>query len=77
MNDHKATATIFFRVFGVSNIIYSVLYWLYGMFCNLFESPTRFIVTTLWALTYFVLGVLLIVLSKRLAALVIKGLTLD
>jgi hypothetical protein len=74
MNNHKAIATIFFRVFGVSNIIYSVLYWLYGMFCNLFETPSRFIVTTLWALTYLALGLLLIVFSKRLAASVVRGL---
>jgi hypothetical protein len=74
MNDHKAIATIFFQIFGVSNIAYSVLYWLYGMFINLFESPSRFIVTTLGALIYLVLGVLFIVLSKRLAALVVRGL---
>ena len=74
MSDHKAVATIFLRVFGVSNIAYSVLYWLYGMLTNLFETPSRFIVTTLWALTYLVLGLLLIVLSKRLASVVVKGL---
>jgi hypothetical protein len=74
MNDYKAIATIFFRVFGVSNIIYSVLYWLYGMFSNLFETPSRFIVTTLWAFTYLALGLLLIVFSKRLAAWVVRGL---
>jgi len=74
MNDHKAVATIFFRVFGVSNIAYSVLYWVYGKFTNLFETPSRFIVTTLWALTYLVLGLLLITLSKRLASVVVKGL---
>jgi hypothetical protein len=74
MNDHKAVATIFFRVIGVSNIAYSVLYWVYGIFTNLFETPSRFIVTTLWALTYFVLGFFLIVLSKRLANMVVKGL---
>lgn len=74
MNDHKAVATIFFRVFGVSNLIYSVLYWLYGMFCNLFQTPSRFIMTTLWAFTYLALGLLLIVFSTRLAALVARGL---
>ena len=74
MNDHRAVATIFFRVFGVTNIAYSVLYWLYGMFTNLFETPSRFIVTTLWALTYLILGLFLIVLSKRLATVVVKGL---
>jgi hypothetical protein len=74
MNEHKAVATIFFRVFGVSNIIYAVLYWLYGMFCNLFETPSRFIVTTLWAFTYLALGLLLIGFSKRFAALAVRGL---
>lgn len=74
MNDHKAVAAIFFRVFGVSNIIYSVLYWLYGMFINLFESQSRFIVATLWALTYLILGLLLIILSKPLAGLAVRGL---
>ena len=74
MNDHKAIATIFFRVFGVSDIAYSVLYWVYGIFTNLFETPSRFIVTTLWALTYLVLGLFLIILSKRLASVVVKGL---
>ena len=74
MNDLKAIATIFFRVFGVSNLIYSVLYWLYGMFTNLFEPQSRFIVTTLWAFTYLALGLLLVLFSKRLAAVVVKGL---
>src|SRR6188474_528575 len=74
MNDQKAIATIFFRVFGVSNLIYSVLYWLYGMFTNLFEPQTRFIITTMWAFTYLALGLLLILFSTRLAAAVVKGL---
>lgn len=74
MNDHKAVAAIFFRVIGVTNLIYSVLYWLYGMFCNLFEPQSRFIITTLWAGTYLILGLFLIVLSKRLATVVVKGL---
>jgi len=75
MNDHKAIATIFFRVFGVSNLIYCVLYWLYGMFTNLFEPQSRFIITTLWAFTYLALGLLLILFSKRLAFVVVKGLS--
>lgn len=74
MNDHKAVATILFRVLGVLNIAYSILYWLYGMFINLFESPSRFIVTTLCALIYLVLGLFLIILSKRLAGWVIRNL---
>jgi len=74
MTDHRALATLLFRVGGVSNILYSVLYWLYGTFTNLFETPSRFIATALWASTYLVLGLLLVLLSGRLGGLVIKGL---
>ena len=74
MNHHRALATIFFRVFGVSNIIYSVLYWAYGTFMNFFETESRLIVTVLWASSYLGLGVFLIVLSNFLGGLVVRGL---
>jgi hypothetical protein len=74
MSDNKAVATIFFRVFGVSDLIYSVLYWLYGTFLNLFETQSSFITTALWASTYLALGIFLIALSNRLGGLVVRGL---
>lgn len=74
MNHYKTLATILFRVFGVSNVVYAPLYWLYGTFMNLFETPSRFLVTALWASTYLLLGVLLIALSSRLGRLVVTGL---
>ena len=74
MSNNKAVATIFFRVVGVSNIIYSVLYWLYGTFLNFFETESRFIATALWAATYLVLGLFLIALSNLLGSLVVRGL---
>lgn len=74
MSDNKVIATVFFRVFGVADIIYAVLYWLYGTFLNLFEAETRFITTALWASTYLILGVFLIALSNWLGGLVVRGL---
>lgn len=74
MTDNKAVATFFFRVFGVSNIIYSVLYWLYGTILNLFQAQSRFIVTAFWASTYLLLGLFLIALSNPLGVLVVRGL---
>ena len=73
MSDHKAMATIFFRVFGVSDIAYAILYWLYSLLISHYTSPGTLIVATLCALIYLVLGLLLIILSKRLAALVLRG----
>jgi hypothetical protein len=74
MNDPKTLATILFRVFGVSDIAYAFLYWLYSLLISHYTSPGALIVATLCAFVYLVLGLLLIVLSKRLAALVIRGL---
>ncbi len=73
MSDHKAIATILFRVFGVSDIAYAILYWLYSLLISHYTSPGALIVATLCALVYLVLGLLLIILSKRLAALVLRG----
>ena len=74
MNDYKAMATVFFRVLGVSNLLYAVLYLIYGVFLNLSEGPSRIILSTLWAGTYAFLGVLLIGLSRSLGSLVGRGL---
>lgn len=74
MNDYKAMATVFFRVLGVSDLLYSLLYLIYGVFLNLSEGPSQMILTTLWAGTYALLGVLLIGLSRSLGSLVGRGL---
>lgn len=74
MNDHKAVATILFRVFGVSDIAYAVLSWLYSLLISHYTSPGALIVATLCDLVYLFLGLLLIIFSKRLAALVVRGL---
>jgi hypothetical protein len=74
MSDHKEIATVFFRVFGVSDIAYAVLYWLYSLLISHYTSPGALIVATLCSFVYLILGALLIILSKRLAALVVRGL---
>ena len=75
MNNYTNHATILFRVLGVLNIVFAVLYWPYYLFICSYSNPgTFFIVATLNSLVYIALGLLLIVLSKRLAALVVRGL---
>ena len=75
MNNYKNLAAILFRVSGVSCIVFAVLYWPYYLLICHYSSPgTFFIVATLNSLVYIALGLLLIVLSKRLAALVVRGL---
>ena len=75
MNDHKAIATILFRVLGVAYIVFAVLYWPYNLLmCSATAPSSAVIAPTLYALVYIVLGLFLIILSKRLAALVVKGL---
>jgi len=64
-----------FRVLGVSYIVFAILYWpYYLLICHYSNPGTFFIVATLNSLVYIALGLLLIVLSKRLAALVVRGL---
>jgi uncharacterized metal-binding protein len=77
MNDRKAIATILFRVLGVSDIVFAVAYWPYNLLVSHYTSSSGIIVATLCALVYLVIGLLLIILSKRLAALVVKGLDQD
>ena len=75
MNNYKNLAAILFRVLGVSYIVFAILYWPYYLLLCRYSSPgTFFIVATLYSLVYIGLGLLLIVLSKRLATLVVRGL---
>ena len=75
MNNYKNLAAILFRVSGVSCIVFAVLYWPYYLLICRYSSPdTFFIVATLYSLIYIAVGALLIVLSKHLATLVVRGL---
>lgn len=75
MNDRKAIATILFRVLGVADIVFAVLYWPYNLLICHYSSPSSAVIApTLYALVYIGLGLFLIRFSKRLAALVTKGL---
>jgi hypothetical protein len=75
MGDHKTVATILFRVLGVAYIVFAVLYWPYNLLmCYATASSSTVIGPTLYSLVYIALGLFLIILSKRLAALVVKGL---
>jgi hypothetical protein len=75
VNNYKHLATILFRVLGVSYIVFAVLYWPYYLLICHYSTPgTYFIVATLYSLVYIALGLFLIILSKRLAALVARGL---
>ena len=74
MNDYKAVATILFRVFGVSDIAFAVVYWPYNLLISHYTTSSGLIVATLCALVYVFLGLFLILLSKRLAGLVVRGL---
>lgn len=75
MNNYRNLAAILFRVMGVAYIVFAVLYWPYYLFICSYSSPgTYFIVATLYSLVFIAGGLVLIVLSKRLAALVVRGL---
>jgi len=75
MNDLKAIATILFRVFGIAYISFAVLYWPYNVLICYYASPTSAVIApTLYSLVYITLGLFLIIFSKRLAALVVRGL---
>jgi hypothetical protein len=73
--DGKTLATIFFRVLGVSYLLYGVFYALYVLFTASFNGT--FIISSLGILTYVGAGLCLLFLSRRLAALVVKGLDGD
>ena len=64
MNDHKAVATILFRTFGVIEIVYALLYWPYNLLVCHYTTSAGFIVATLYALVYIVLGLLLFIFSS-------------
>ena len=74
MNDHKTIATILFRVLGVSYMVFAIAYWPYNLLISHYTTSSGLIVATFCALVYLVLGLLLFKLSKRLAALVVRGL---
>ena len=74
MNHYRAIATIFFRVFGVTNIIYSLLYFLYAIFVTLFQASSSSTLTIVWASVYLLLGISLIVVSSRLSGVIVRGL---
>ncbi|HSE20604.1 MAG TPA: hypothetical protein VLB68_03075 [Pyrinomonadaceae bacterium] len=74
MNQYRAIATIFFRVFGVTNIIYSLLYFFYAIFVKLFQPSSSSFITVVWASIYLLLGTSLIAISSRLSGLIVRGL---
>ena len=75
MNNYRNLAAIVFRVLGVSYIVFALLYWPYYLFICSYSNPgTYFIVATLYSLVFIAGGLLLIVLSKHLATLVVRGL---
>ena len=73
--DNKTVATILFRVLGLVYFVYGVFYAPYYLFTASFSSTI--IVSMLGILTYLAAGICLLVLSKPLAALAVKGLGRD
>jgi hypothetical protein len=70
--DNKTLATILFRVLGVSYLLYGVFYAPYVLFTASFDGT--FIISGLGILTYVGAGICLLLLSRPLAALAVKGL---
>ena len=70
--DNKTLATILFRVLGVSYFLYGVFYAPYLLLTASFNGT--FIICSLAILTYLGSGICLFLLSRPLAALVVKGL---
>jgi hypothetical protein len=70
--DNKTLATILFRVLGVSYLLYAVFYAPYLLFTASYNGT--FIISSLGILTYVGAGICLFLLSRPLAALVVKGL---
>jgi len=70
--DNKTLATILLRVLGVSYLLYGLFYAPYLLFCASFNGT--FIISTLSILTYVGAGMCLLLLSKPLASLIVKGL---
>jgi len=70
--DKKTLATILFRVLGLSYLLYGIFYAPYVLFTASFNGT--FIISSLGILTYVGAGICLLLLSRPLAALVVKGL---
>jgi hypothetical protein len=70
--DNKTLATILFRVLGVSYLLYSIFYSPYVLFTAAFNGT--FIISSLGIMTYVGAGLCLLLLSRPLAALAVKGL---
>lgn len=73
--DCKTLATILFRVLGLAYLVYAVFYAPYLLFTASYSGT--FIISALGILTYVAAGILLILLSKPLAALAVMGLSRD
>jgi hypothetical protein len=71
--DCKTFATILFRVLGLAYLVYAVFYAPYLLFTASYSGT--FIISALGILTYIAAGILLILLSKPLAALAVMGLS--
>jgi hypothetical protein len=73
--DYKILAAILFRILGLSYFVYAIFYAPYLLFIASYNGT--FIVSVLGVLTYVAAGVCLLLFSKPLAALVVKGLGLN
>lgn len=73
--DYKILATMLFRVLGLSYLVYAIFYAPYLLFTASYSGT--FIISALGILTYVAAGLCLLLLSKPLAALVVKGLGLN
>jgi hypothetical protein len=73
--DYTTLATILFRVFGVSYVLYGIFYAPYLLITAGFTDS--FLISSLLILTYFAAGIVLFIFSRPLAALAVKGLKLN
>jgi hypothetical protein len=74
MSDYKTLATILLRVLGLAYIAFAFWCWLYSLLTIHYREPGALLAATLNNLLYVVAGLSLFFLSKRLAALVVRGL---
>lgn len=70
--DNKSLAPLLFRVSGVGYLVFSVFYAPYVLFTAFYSGG--FIISTLGILIYVAAGVCLLMLSKPLGYLIMKGL---
>jgi hypothetical protein len=73
--DYTTLATILFRVFGVSYVLYGIFYAPYLLITAGFTDS--FLISSLLMLTYFAAGIVLFIFRRPLAALAVKGLKLN